>query len=115
MKWALIKDLLAWLFRSPVPPVIEQEPEPLICGDNDDKELNEMSGTWLFIKDWALSEIKTARKKNDASLDVEKTAALRGEIRALKRLANLPNILTSRDNRLKYNAATDGAGGEDDE
>ena len=104
--------MIKWPWRNPTQTEIEQ---PLICGDDDEKHLNEMSGTWLFIKDWALSEIETARKKNDASLDIEKTAALRGEIRALKRLANLPTILTSRDNRLKYNAATDGAGGEDDE
>ena len=117
MKWEIIKSLLGWLFRSPSQAVIEQTvaSEPLICDDSDDKELNESSGTWRFIKAWSESELESARKKNDASLDAERTASLRGEIRVLKRLANLPDVIKSRDNRLKYSTPPQSAGGDEDD
>jgi len=46
---------------------------------------------WYRVREWAEQEIAKARVKNDAlGLSVEETAALRGEIRALKRLIGLP-------------------------
>jgi hypothetical protein len=50
------------------------------------------SPTWHLMRQWADKQIKRAREKNDAlGLAVEETAALRGEIRVLKRLLDLPN------------------------
>lgn len=46
---------------------------------------------WYRVREWAEQEVAKARVKNDAlGLSVEETAALRGEIRALKRLIGLP-------------------------
>ena len=46
---------------------------------------------WYRVREWAEQEIAKARVKNDAlGLSVEETAALRGEIRTLKRLIGLP-------------------------
>lgn len=53
--------------------------------------INFHSGDWHQIRRWAESELDKARKKNDAlGLSTEETAALRGEIRTLKRLIGLP-------------------------
>lgn len=53
--------------------------------------INFLSGEWHQIRRWAEGEIEKARKKNDAlGLSPEETSALRGEIRALKRLIGLP-------------------------
>lgn len=50
------------------------------------------SSTWHLLRKWAEAQVKRAREKNDAlSLSAEETAALRGEIRVLKRLLDLPN------------------------
>jgi len=76
--------------------------------------LDEQSGTWQFVKAWAIAELDAARKRNDAlTVTPERTAAIRGEIRTLKRLANLPGHITSRDNRLKKSTPPDQAGEED--
>ncbi len=46
---------------------------------------------WHKVRVWAEQEIAKARTKNDAlGLTIEETSALRGEIRALKRLIGLP-------------------------
>lgn len=50
------------------------------------------SSTWHLLRQWAEGQVKRAREKNDAlALSSEETAALRGEIRVLKRLLDLPN------------------------
>ena len=50
------------------------------------------SSTWHQLRKWAEDQLKRAREKNDAlALSPEETAALRGEIRALKRFLDLPN------------------------
>ena len=50
---------------------------------------------WHQVKHWAELELKKARDKNDAvTLSDVETAALRGEIRLLKRLLDLPNLAT---------------------
>jgi hypothetical protein len=50
------------------------------------------SDTWHRLRKWAESELDRARKKNDAvGLSDIETAALRGEIQALKRFLDLPN------------------------
>jgi len=92
------------------------EPEPLVCADEDNR-FDQNSGTWKFIKDWAETELEAARKRNDSILMTpEKTAALRGEIKAWKTLANLPEYIQSRENRLKRSTPPATlAGDEDDE
>lgn len=53
------------------------------------------SSTWHLLKKWADDQIRRAREKNDAvGLSDIETAALRGEIRALKRFLDLPNQAT---------------------
>lgn len=47
------------------------------------------SATWVSIRDWATAKITTCRKRNDAQLPMENTAALRGEIAVLKELLAL--------------------------
>ena len=50
---------------------------------------------WHQIKRWAEAELAKARLKNDAlTLPAEETAALRGEIRLIKRILDLPNQAT---------------------
>lgn len=46
---------------------------------------------WYRVREWAEQEIARIRVKNDAlGLSPDETAALRGEIRALKKLIGLP-------------------------
>lgn len=50
------------------------------------------SATWHQLRKWAEQELEKARTKNDAvGLSDIETAALRGEIRVLKRFLALPN------------------------
>lgn len=57
--------------------------------------IDHSSGTWHLLRRWAESQLDLARKKNDAvGLSEFETAALRGEIRMLKRLLDLPNEAT---------------------
>ncbi len=47
--------------------------------------------SWHQIVEWALQDIERLRQQNDSPvLGPEQTAVLRGEIRALKRLVELP-------------------------
>jgi len=52
------------------------------------------SPAWHQFKKWTQEELEKARLKNDAVLDQIQTAALRGEIRLLKRILDLPNQAT---------------------
>lgn len=50
------------------------------------------SQTWHQLRKWAETELGKARAKNDGlGLTDTDTAALRGEIRVLKRFLDLPN------------------------
>jgi hypothetical protein len=50
------------------------------------------SATWHSLRKWAEAELTKARNKNDAiTLSDMDTAALRGEIRMLKKFLDLPN------------------------
>lgn len=54
-------------------------------------EIEIHSSTWVFMENWAKSEIDRLRKLNDGmSLSVEKTTAIRGQIKLLKRVLLLP-------------------------
>ena len=49
------------------------------------------SATWHQLRKWAEDQLNRAREKNDAlKLTPDETAALRGEIRSLKRFLDLP-------------------------
>lgn len=53
------------------------------------------SDTWHRLRKWAEAELERARLKNDAvNLSDIETAALRGEIRTLKKFLDLPNAAT---------------------
>ncbi len=48
------------------------------------------SSTWLFVKKWAIDELKTLRENNDnITLDKVKTAVIRGKIKNLKSILAL--------------------------
>jgi hypothetical protein len=50
------------------------------------------SASWHQMRKWAEEQLRKAREKNDAvGLSDVDTAALRGEIRLLKRFLDLPN------------------------
>lgn len=54
--------------------------------------LDPNSPTWWYIKSWAEESLRKSREKNDnINCDTTKTAVLRGEIKMLKELINLPN------------------------
>ena len=53
------------------------------------------SHQWHMLKKWTEDQLKKAREKNDLiSLNEVETAALRGEIRVLQRILDLPNEVT---------------------
>jgi len=53
------------------------------------------SDTWHKLRKWAEAELERARVRNDAvGLSEHDTAALRGEIRMLKRFLDLPQAAT---------------------
>jgi hypothetical protein len=49
---------------------------------------------WHQLRRWAQTELEKARLKNDADITDTQTAALRGEIKVLKRILDLPNQAT---------------------
>ena len=52
------------------------------------------SPAWHQLRRWTEIELEKARLKNDADLTDNQTAALRGEIKVLKRILDLPNQAT---------------------
>lgn len=66
------------------------EPEPLRIVRMGRDRLDPNSSTWHAVATWAQDEIERLRKRNDSLNNApDETAALRGEIRALKRLLTL--------------------------
>lgn len=57
---------------------------PLVVGHLDFE-----SATWNAVREWAEHRLSDCRKRNDAALPEIETAALRGEIAALKNLLGL--------------------------
>ena len=51
--------------------------------------LETRSPTWVFIRQYAEHEVAALRERNDKALDADQTAAVRGQIKALKKLLNL--------------------------
>lgn len=57
--------------------------------------INFQSSEWFQIRRWVEMELERLRLKNDAlGLSAEETAAIRGEIRVLKRICGLPEEAT---------------------
>ena len=52
------------------------------------------SPSWHQIRKWVEAELVKTRAKNDALLPEDQTSALRGEIRLLKRILDLPQQAT---------------------
>ena len=96
------------------PWIKKKEFVPIQAGDPGEGTLDTYSPTWIFIKNHIEDQLKKKRLANDSPLlTVEQTAVIRGEIKALKKLATLPEILTSRENRLK-NSSRQNTAGEDE-
>jgi hypothetical protein len=57
--------------------------------------MNYNSPEWHTLRKWAEEQLRKCREKNDAvSLSELETAALRGEIRFIKRFLDLPDAAT---------------------
>jgi hypothetical protein len=57
--------------------------------------MNFNSPEWHVLRKWAEDQLRKCREKNDAvSLSELETAALRGEIRFIKRFLDLPDAAT---------------------
>lgn len=72
-----------------------KKPEPLDVKLPDavgmEGKLDTYSPTWQFINKWAEAELIKARESNDfVKLPETKTSALRGRIKLLKEILNLP-------------------------
>ena len=70
------------------------KPKPLevtLPGYPDEGELDTYSSTWKFIRLWLETELQKSRENNDfAKLTEQKTASLRGRIKLLKEIIDLP-------------------------
>ena len=68
--------------------------EPLLSPANiDDGILDPRSGTWAFIQKQLNAELIKAREANDSNRRSElQTAEIRGRIRLIKELIDLPNM-----------------------
>jgi hypothetical protein len=84
MKW------LDRLFPAQAIPEEEGEYTPAPQIPFDTARLEPGSETWRFVQDYAQGQIASLRAKNDSDkLDPTQTAALRGQIKALKKLITL--------------------------
>jgi len=84
----LNKDRLFNIFKKKKEASIEVKTHESYMGDG---VLDAYSGTWMFIKKWATDELDRARIFNDKkSLDIIQTSLIRGKIRLLKDLLELP-------------------------
>lgn len=55
-------------------------------------KLETSSLTWRFMSNYLVDQLESLRKKNDnPTLSVEKTNLIRGEIKMIKRILDLPN------------------------
>ena len=74
----------------------EQDDEVITVGQTKDGarqgRIEVHSLTWAYVRSWANEQIQDTREKNDVlKLSEKQTAALRGRIRLLKELIELPN------------------------
>ena len=64
---------------------------PMAGGVIEDARLDQHSETWHFIRGYCAARLQALRETNDSpALDEVKTATLRGQIRALKEILDLP-------------------------
>lgn len=75
--------------------------------------LETLSPTWVFVSEYAKEEIADLRRSNDRMLDADRTAAIRGQIKALRKLLELEQGPGNRPKRLPADYASL-AGEEDD-
>lgn len=77
-----------WPFKKTISP---KPLEVTLPGSSDEGELDIYSPTWRFISSWVEKELNRSRENNDfAKLTELKTAALRGRIKLLKEIIDLP-------------------------
>ena len=87
--------MMRWPWQKPEPIVLHQE-EPfraVLPGEevSKDARLDVRSETWLFIQRHCSRRIQELRASNDSAiLDDRRTAVLRGQIRAMKEILDLP-------------------------
>ena len=62
-----------------------------------------MSSTWAFIEAWAEEKLDKLRRNNDNSINMDKTSSLRGQIKGLKALLNLPEEVKNEQKKLNNN------------
>ena len=78
----------------PIPLPVEAE----LPDDKHRSRLDEFSPTWRYIRTWAEAEADRLRRRNDSPrLDDKDTTLIRGQLKMLKGLLDLPNA--GRDNR----------------
>ena len=71
--------------------------KPLIIGNPTMAVLDTNSPTWQWIVIWAKAELDKSRELNDSIIRTDiQTAVLRGEIKMLKRLLELPEKLAGK-------------------
>ncbi len=89
MKWPWTKKVvLEYVGDIPVN-TVDVAPIVFIPGTGS---LDPRSPTWVYVRTWATEALQKAREKNDSiNNDLTKTSAIRGEIKILKELINLPN------------------------
>lgn len=68
-------------------------------GHNSIGRLEPLSPTWVFISNYARTEIAALRELNDKPMDAGQTAAIRGQIKALKKLLELKSGPGSRPHK----------------
>ena len=83
-----------WRGRKEVAP--EPDDEVITVGQTKDGaregRIEVHSLTWAYVRSWANEQLQETREKNDVlKLSEKQTAALRGRIRLLKELIELPN------------------------
>jgi hypothetical protein len=87
-----------WFTREPEPE--ERVSTPAHFAHESTGKLDLHSSTWAYISEYATKEIERLRGKNDAMLDEQQTAAIRGQIKFAKRLLALGNPKADNTRRL---------------
>lgn len=80
------------------------------AGRYEKGRLEPLSPTWVFISNYAQAEIAALRELNDKPMDADRTAAIRGQIKALKKLLELKS---GPGNRPHKRTADDAFAGEE--
>ena len=79
---------------------------PVSVGETSSGALNPLSGSWLYVVKYCEKQIMSLRERNDAMLSDDETAALRGGIKELKAIIDLPNTIDQANRRAKIGKDT---------